>query len=97
MLILMISVGIISFGEILVIPIAYSACSEMSARVNDVKLMSLIPLSYAMATAFGGGVGKIIAKLGYDFGFLIFAMILLVIGSLFAGYSIYRGKRQVKI
>lgn len=97
MLILLISVAILSFGEILVVPIAYSACSEVSSRAGDTKLMSLIPLAYALASALGGGVGKGAAKLGYEYGFLLFAGGLLICAILFAGYSAYVYNRRIKI
>lgn len=93
---LLLSVGLISFAEILVCPIAYSVCSQVSARVNDPKIMTLIPLSFAFASALGGGISKWMTAIGYEKGFFFLALLLLAIGSGLAMLGRIQNKIYIK-
>lgn len=73
-------VGIISFAEIFIIPITYSTCSAVSLQFDQAKIMSIIPLGYALGYSLGGGFGKFMTIIGYDMGFLLLAGILMISG-----------------
>jgi POT family proton-dependent oligopeptide transporter len=82
-------IGMISFAELLVGPMAYSACSEAASFYNDPKLMALMPLGFALAASLGGVYSKALAAESfaphrYGIGFGILAICLIGSGALLA-------------
>ena len=73
-------VGIISFAELLIGPIAYSSCSQVATETRDSKVMGLVPIGFSLAATFGGGISKLIAYSGYNLGFLMLGAALVLGG-----------------
>lgn len=77
-------VGVISFAELMIGPIAYSICSEISTQAKDPKVMGLVPIGFSLASMMGGGMSKLIAQTSYDTGFLFVSAFLLLVGLIVA-------------
>jgi len=83
-------IGLISFAELLVGPVTYSACSEVATTQKDPKIMALMPLGFAMAASLGGVYSQAIAEDSFDLhrygnGFGLMALGLLFVGGMLAG------------
>lgn len=79
-------IGLISFAELLVGPVTYSASSEAALTQKDPKIMSIMPLGFAMASSLGGTFSKTVAGADFDIsryanGFGLLALGLLGIGA----------------
>ena len=76
-------IGLISFAELLVGPVTYSACSEAAMTQKDPKIMALMPIGFALAASLGGLYSQAIAgdvfdihRYGNGFGFMAFGLLL---------------------
>ena len=79
-------IGLISFAELLVGPVTYSASSEAAMSQKDPKIMSIMPLGFAMASSLGGTFSTSVAGSDFDIsryanGFGLLALGLLGIGA----------------
>ena len=83
-------IGLISFAELFVGPLTYSACSEAALTQKDPKIMALVPLGFAMAASLGGLYSQAVAGDVFDIhrygnGFGLMALGLLIAGGILAG------------
>ncbi len=73
-------VALISFAELLVGPMVYTTCSEVSSAAKDPKVMGLVPIGFSLAALLGGTMSKFITATGYDLGFLVVAAMVTLFG-----------------
>lgn len=83
-------IGLISFAELFVGPLTYSACSEASQIQKDPKIMALVPVGFAMAASLGGLYSQAVAGDHFDIhrygnGFGLMALGLFLAGGILAG------------
>lgn len=93
----MIVVGLVAFAEVWICPVTYTQCSIVSVKREDPKIMSLIPLAYAMGFCLGGFISKYMAKTGYEMGFLKLSIALAICGAVLGIALFQRLPSQSKI
>jgi len=94
---IMVLIGIISFAELFVGPMSYSNCSQIASEAQDPKVMALVPIGFAMANLLGGGISKLIVKGGFDPGFLLLGILLLVGGLVLGALHKFKVKKEVLV
>lgn len=92
-------IGLISFAELLIGPVTYSACSEAAMSRKDPKIMALMPLGFAMAASLGGIYSRTVAGDAFDIhrygnGFGLMALGLLIVGGILAWLRRTRNSKE---
>ncbi len=92
-------IAVISFAELFIGPLTYSACSEAALVNKDPKVMALMPLGFSLAASLGGVFSQTLAGNQFDIeryshGFGLLALGLLVVGGILAGF-IKASRKQV--
>ncbi|MFN0065314.1 MAG: MFS transporter [Chlamydiales bacterium] len=70
------TMAMISFAELMVGPYVFSEVSALSTKATT---MGLIPLGFSIASFLGGAISKGVAKVGYSPGFIIIGSAALVV------------------
>lgn len=91
---LMLLVGAMAFAEVCLGPQAYSRASVATMKYRDSKVMSLIPLCYALGFTLGGGLSKAATLIGVSWGY--YAMAVALLGSSFAimGFQLLQKQKR---
>lgn len=95
-------IGLVSFAELLVGPVTYSACSEATMSQKDPKIMALMPIGFALAASIGGVYSQAIAGGAFDIhryenGFGLMALALLFAGGILAGLHKVRKRKEAAL